>query len=148
MVCPLCCLYVYSMHIAIKQYPSMIHMDSRNAFKKWDVFVYLCCFSDWGVSYCDQVGTSWSCRLSFYCLCHDQGAFNEACWGLPFLSWYLLPLLGSELTLATWSGMHPTFQISNALWVAGIPEIGLCLCLFFKKAVDPVLWKQSYKRIA
>lgn len=69
----------------------------------------------------------------------------ESAEGLPFLSWHLLLLLGSEPTLATCSGTHPKFQISNVLWVEGIPEIGLYLCLFFKKATDPVLWKQSYK---
>lgn len=70
-------------------------------------------------------------------------------WGLPRTSLsvlVLLLLLGSELTLTTWSGIHPRFQIPNVLWVAGIPEISLCGGLFFKKAVGPVLWKQSYIR--
>lgn len=123
----------------------MINTDSRNVLKKWDVFLYLCYFSDWGVSYSDKVGISWSCRLSFYCLCRYQGALNGACWELPFLSRHLLILLGFELTLTTWSGIHPKFPMCFGLRVS---LRLVCLHLFFKKAVGPVLWKRSYNRRA
>lgn len=140
-------VYIYSMHVTIKQYPSVINMDSRNALKKWGrSLCILCCFSDWGVSYGGKEGISWSCRWSFYCPCHDQGALTEVCWKLTFLFWHLLLLFG--LWTDSYSLVRNIFQIPNVLWVAASRMISLYLHFSLKKAAAPVLWKQSYKRRA